>query len=186
MANPSRLWDDFFGPSNVYTGPRLTDVMVAGVETTLGYRLPQSYLRLLRVKNGGVPKRPCYPTAGTTWSDNHVCLTTLCGIGGRWGIDSEELGSRHAISQAGFPEVGIFFGWTPTAGHDGFMLDYSECGPQGEPRVIFVDPEEIDGGVQVLAPDFETFLQRLTDCRPYDEATKRAMDEYSKRMQGKT
>lgn len=41
------------------------------------------------------------------------------------------------------------------------MLDYSQCGPQGEPRVIYVDVETKDGNphVVVLAENFEEFLQ---------------------------
>jgi hypothetical protein len=182
MADSSSPWDDFFGESDYYTGPPLTDAMLSDVEATLGYKLPRSYVRLLRVKNGGVPKRQCHPTEGSSWSDNHVRVTALCGIGDRWGIDSEEYGSRHAISQAGFPEIGIFIGWTPTAGHDGIMLDYSECGPDGEPRVVFVDPEEEESAIKVLAPDFETFLRGLVDCRPYEEEKQRAIKEWRRRM----
>jgi hypothetical protein len=32
------------------------------------------------------------------------------------------------------------------------MLDYSECGPRGEPRVAYVDAES--GESEVLAPTF--------------------------------
>jgi hypothetical protein len=56
------------------------------------------------------------------------------------------------------------------------MLDFGDCGPRGERSVVHVDPE--DDLSAVLAPDFETFLRGLVDCRPYDEAIKRAMDEY--------
>jgi hypothetical protein len=184
VADPVSPWDEFFEDSEYYTGPPLTDAMVAEAESKLGYRLPPSYLRLLRVKNGGVPKRQCHPTGGTSWSDNHVRVTTLWGIGGTWGIDSEQYGSRHAIRQAGFPEIGIVIGWTPTAGHDGIMLDYSERGPVGEPRVVLVDPEE-ESVVQVLAPDFATFLRGLVDCRPYEEARERAMEAYRRRVREK-
>jgi hypothetical protein len=63
----------------------------------------------------------------------------------------------------------LYKGETPSAGHDTFMLDYSECGPQGEPRVIHVETETGDPPpvyvpiVSGLAPDFESFLQRLVD-----------------------
>jgi hypothetical protein len=55
------------------------------------------------------------------------------------------------------------------------LLDYSECGPQGEPHVIHVETETGDPPpvympiMSVLAPDFETFLQRLVDCSLFDE-----------------
>src|SRR5262245_7657549 len=181
MANTDPFSADFFDNSPYYTGPTLTDARIAEVETTLGYTLPQSYLRLLRVKNGGAPKRQCHPTAGKHWSDNHVRVTQIFGIGGRWGIDSKELGSRHLIEEAGYPEIGVIIGWTPTGGHDAIMLDYSDCGPQGEPRVIHIDAES--GDTQVLAPNFETFLRGLVDCRPYEEARDRAMEEFRRSQQ---
>lgn len=168
-------WSDFFDASTHYTGPRLTEAMIAAAEQTLGYKLPAAYLQLLRVKNGGCPKRQCCPTSGTHWSDNHVRVVTIFGIGGQWGIDSEQFGTRHMIEQAGLPEIGIVVGWTPAAGHDAIMLDYSVCGPRGEPRVVHVDPED-DLSV-VLAADFEAFLAKLVDCRPYDEARQQAMKE---------
>ena len=178
MAGP---WDDFFDRSDYYTGPPLTAALVADAERLLGYTLPASYLQLLRVKNGGAPRRQCFPTAGTHWSDNHLKVTQVSGIGGRWGIDSDELGSRKLIRDAGYPEIGIIIGWTPTAGHDAIFLDYSACGPRGEPRVTHVDAE--GGDVQVLAATFEAFARGLVDCKPYDEAAARAMAEF-RRTQG--
>jgi hypothetical protein len=155
--------------------------MVAAAEAALGYKLPAAYLQLLRVKNGGNPKRQCYPTDGTSWSDNHVRVTVICGIGGRWGIDSEQYGSRHMIEQAGFPDVGVFVGWTPTAGHDGIFLDYRASGPAREPRVIYLDAEAGEEESLVLAPDFATFLLGLVDCRPYEEQRQRAMEDFRRR-----
>lgn len=174
--------DDIFDTSTEYTGPALTDAMVAAAEASLGYKLPASYLGLLRIKNGGSPRRQCFPTRGQSWSDNHIRVTILCGIGGRWGIDSPELGSKHLIRQGGFPDVGIFIGWTPTAGHDGILLDYGPRGPAGEPRVIHVDPEGDD--VQILAPDFAAFLGGLVDCGPYEEQRRRAMEDFRRGSAG--
>ncbi len=47
MSDAARSYDDFFDGSDYFTGPPLTDAMVVDVERTLGYSLPQSYLRLL-------------------------------------------------------------------------------------------------------------------------------------------
>ncbi len=173
--------DDFFDSSKHYTGPPLNDAMVTSAERALGYTLPAAYVGLLRVKNGGVPKRKCYPTRGTTWSDNHVQMTVLFGIGGQWGIDSEGHGSRHMIQEGGFPEIGVIIGWTPTAGHDAIVLDYTECGPQGEPQVTLVDAES--GESAFLAPNLEAFLKGLVDCQPYEEQRKKELEEYRRRMQ---
>jgi hypothetical protein len=181
MSDTPISYEDFFDSSDYYTGPPLTDAMIVDVEQTLGYTLPQSYRRLMRVKNGGSPKRQCHPTNGTSWSDNHVRVTSISGIGGRWGIDSAHFGSRRMIQEGGFPEIGVIVGWTPTAGHDAIMLDYSECGPRGEPRVIHVDAES--GESQILAATFEAFLQGLVDCRPYEEQRERAMEDFRRRSQ---
>jgi SMI1 / KNR4 family (SUKH-1) len=174
--------EDFFDASSYYTGPKLTDAMIPAVEKLLGYKLPAAYIQLLRVKNGGAPKRQCYPTGGTHWTDNHIRVTAISGIGGRWGIDSEQLGSRHMIEQGGFPNIGIWVGWTPTAGHDGIFLDYRQCGADGEPCVTLFDAESSEE--QALAPNFGAFLHGLVDCRPYDEETARGMEEF-RRQSGK-
>ena len=170
----------FFDFSTYYTGPRLTDAMVASAEQSLGYTLPKSYLSLLREKNGGRLRRRCFPT-DDRWADSHVRVETLFGIGGSWGIDSDEFGSRHWIQQAGFPALGIVVGLTLTAGHDAIMLDYSVGGPQREPRVVYVDPE--DNRSDVLAQDFKTFLGSLVHCRPYDKARDRELKEHRRRSQ---
>lgn len=174
-------WSDFFDASSHYTGSSLTDAMIASAERALGCTFPATYLQLLRAKNGGCPRRQCYPTEGKHWSDNHVRLVTVFGIGGLWGIDSEKFGTRHMIEQAGLPEIGIVLGWTPTAGHDAIMLDYSLCGSRGEPRVVHVDPE--DDASTVLAANIDEFLLGLSDCRPYEEAAERAMEEHRRRSQ---
>jgi hypothetical protein len=77
------------------------------------------------------------------------------------------------IREWGYPDVGIFIAHAPSAGHDGVMLDYIECGPQGEPRVIHVDTEGDEPIVQVLAPDARTFFLGLVDCRPFHERLER-------------
>jgi hypothetical protein len=78
----SDVWSDFFDASTHNTRPPLTDAIVASAERAPGYVLPASCLQLFRVKNGGCPRRQCYPTGGTHWSDNHVRIATVFGIGG--------------------------------------------------------------------------------------------------------
>ena len=169
-TDPLSSPDDLFTPSrddfvNYLTGPPLTEEMIRAAEAALGYKFPKAYLRLLRIKNGGCLKRACFPYPDLDdWPPRYHELSEIYGIGGQWGIDSKEFGSRHLISDWGYPDVGVVIGMTPTAGHDTFMLDYSVCGPQGEPRVIHVDTESGDKPeVRVLAADFEMFLRGLVD-----------------------
>lgn len=39
-------------------------------------------------------------------------------------------------------------------------LDYRDCGPTGEPRVVHID-QELDYKVTLVAPDFESFIRGL-------------------------
>src|SRR4051812_11854164 len=163
--------DDFWKDPGEYTGPPLTDAMARAAEASVGYKLPEAYLRMLRVRNGGTPRRCCFPTPmRRSGADDHVWGTGIRGIGGSWGIDSEDLGSRYMIEEWGYPDVGIVVGQTLSGGHDTVMLDYSECGPRGEPRVIHVETETEDGEpvMLVLAPDFESFVLGLVDCSRFD------------------
>ena len=178
MAGP---WDDFFDRSDYYTGPPLTAAMVADAERLLGYTLPASYLQLLRVKNGGAPRRQCFPTAGTHWSDNHLKVTQVSGIGGRWGIDSDELGSRKLIRDAGLP-----------GDRDHHRVDADGRARRDLPGLQRVRAAGRAAGdargrrgrrVQVLARDFEAFARGLVDCKPYDEAAARGMAAF-RRTQG--
>jgi SMI1/KNR4 family protein SUKH-1 len=154
--------DDWVGdiaPWHQYIGPELTDESVRAAELALGYKLPVSYLRLLRVQNGGLPRRRCFPVGR-----GHIEVTGLYGVGGWYGIDSPNRGSQYMVREWGYPDVGVVIAPTPWGGHDAIMLDYTDCGPQGEPRVIHVETECAERRVTVLAPDFASFTGALTAC----------------------
>ena len=55
---------DFWEPSEYaqreYTSAPPTDAVVAEVERRLGYKLPSSYVELMREQNGGIPRRRCH------------------------------------------------------------------------------------------------------------------------------
>ncbi len=158
---------DFFDDSNYFTGPPLTEEMIRAAETRLGYQLPAPYLQLIRIKNGGTPRQKCFPTGKPDWAEDHVEVSGILCLGGTGGIDSQQRGSQFMISEWGYPAVGIFIAQTPSAGHDGVMLDYSECGRTGEPRVIHVDVEGDEPEIQILAANLEAFLAGLVDCGPF-------------------
>src|SRR5262245_59625755 len=66
-----------------YVGAPLTDETVAAVERQLGYRLPRSYVELMRFQNGGFPVRTNHRTAEpTSWSHDHIAITGIYSIGG--------------------------------------------------------------------------------------------------------
>lgn len=160
------FWDDI---DDGRAGPPLAPGAARAAESALGYRLPESYLRLLRARNGGTPRHRCFPAASLpAWANDHVRIACLLGIGTEGGIDGRR-GSEHLIRKWGYPDVGIVIAETPSAGYDAVMLDYSECGPRGEPRVIHVEVSAAGPAVTVLAPNFESFARGLVDCSRYAE-----------------
>ena len=157
----------FFENDDYYTGPVLSPDMIKEAEESLGFRLPASYLQLLSERNGGKPKRCCVRMAApTSWAPDHIRIDGLLGIGGKWGIDSTDgLGSRDVIAEWGYPNIGIVVCDMPSAGHDAVMLDYSACGPLGEPAVVYVDE---DHSVRLLAETFAEFVDKLEVCSEFE------------------
>lgn len=148
--------------------PPLTPELVASVEAELGYRLPTLYLELLKVQNGGLPARTCFPTEeATSWAEDHVAITSIFGIGGRHTSGLPEA-SQFMVSDWGYPPIGVYFADCPSAGHDMVALDYRACGPQGEPCVVHVD-QEGDYRITWLAPDFATFVGGLVDEEGFED-----------------
>lgn len=161
------FWDD--GPYALaeYVGAAPSDALVASVEAELGYRLPASYVALMRWHNGGMPRLTACPTpVETSWADDHVELTGIFGIGReKWYSLAGPASSRFWAEEWGYPPLGVYVADCPSAGHDMIALDYRACGPDGEPQVVHVDQER-DYRVTVLAPDFVTFVRAL---RPADD-----------------
>jgi hypothetical protein len=155
----------FFEDSDYYTGPPVTDEAILAAEDALGYRLPAAYVAVLHERNGGTPRAPCFPTAfGNSWAPDHIAIRGILGVGTHWwGIDAA-LGSRYLITEWGYPNIGIVVCDTPSSGHDTVMLDYSRCGPAGEPSVAYVDEDRVP---RQLAPTFDEFIQGLTSCSEF-------------------
>lgn len=150
----------FFEEQADAPGAPVTDETVRAAEVSLGVRLPAAYVALLRQQNGGVPERRCFPmTRRTSWASDHIAVATLLGLGTVDGIDGE-LGSEYMIQEWGYPGVGIVIFSTPSGGHDTVMLDYTQCGSQGEPRVVYVDEDRIPVPV---ASSFKEFIDALVD-----------------------
>ena len=64
------------------------------------------------------------------------------------------------IDEWGYPAIGVAICDTPTAGHDMIFLDYRECGPQGEPKVVHI-AQEFDYEITFLANNFEEIIRGL-------------------------
>jgi hypothetical protein len=155
--------DDLFAEGGSYTGPPVNDEMISHAECALGVRLPRSYVGALRIRNGGKLRLQCFPTKfPTSWAPDSFSVRALRGVGGTWGIDSDDgLGSDDLVEEWGYPRIGIVICVTPSGGHDAVMLDYSDCGSDGEPAVAYIDEDRVPRRV---ADTFEDFLNGLVAC----------------------
>lgn len=159
----------FFEDDGWYAGPSVRDEMVSRAEAELGVRLPRSYVDLLRVQNGGRPRRRCLRTTfATSWGPNHIEVEIIYGIGGEWGIDSSSGigGSNYLIAEWDFPRIGVVIGDTPSAGEEVLMLDYSTVGSHGEPSVAHIAEDRIP---RTVAETFEAFLAQLEPCAAFEQ-----------------
>ncbi len=139
---------------------KLMPSMVRTAETSLGYRLPKAYVNLLRVCNGGPLVRCAFDYPEVEGGQKRIeYMHSIMGIGKRDGINSR-MGSDYLIEEWDYPNLGVVIS---SEGHTAVMLDYSKCGREGEPQVVWVDVEldEDDPCVDVLAPNFARFLEML-------------------------
>lgn len=159
---PDDFWEESEYSKREYEGEPVTEGLVSLVEKRLGYKLPTAYVELMRTQNGGIPKRTCYRTnQRTSWSHDHIAITGIYGISMNTpNALCGEFSSQFWIEEWGYPPLGIYFADCPSAGHDMLCLDYTQVGPEQEPRVLHVD-QELDYQVTVLADTFEEFILGL-------------------------
>ncbi len=158
----STFWDESDYYRKNCTEPSPSPELIQSIEEELGYKLPASYIELMKSRNGGAPKNTVFPTSeATSWAEDHIAISSISSIG-RDKIYSlcGDLGSQFMIDEWGYPAIGIVICDCPSAGHDVVMLDYRHCGPQGEPEVIHVDQED-DYKITFLAKNFEEFILGL-------------------------
>ncbi|MBC8584801.1 immunity protein Imm33 domain-containing protein [Youxingia wuxianensis] len=166
----TNFWDDNEYALKEYVSDPPSDELITSVEEELGYKLPASYIWLMKRHNGGIPVNDCYPTdEPTSWAEDHVAITGILGIGREKSCSlCGELGSQFMIDEWGYPAIGVAICDCPSAGHDMIFLDYRACGPQGEPAVVHVDQEN-DYKITHLADSFEEFIRGLEPESAFDE-----------------
>lgn len=124
----------------------------------------------MKQHNGGIPFNTCFPTDSPTgWADDHIAITGIYGIGREKSCSlCGEIGSQFMIDEWGYPAIGVAICDCPSAGHDMVFLDYRECGPLGEPKVVHID-QESDFEITPLAENFENFIRGLKNAEEYEE-----------------
>ena len=146
-----------------------TDSAIATVEEALGYKLPPFYIELMRHQNGGLLKHTAFPTTEpTSWAKDHVAIHSICGIGSSHKNSlCGEFGSQFWIDEWGYPDIGVYFGSCPSAGHDMICMDYRANGPSGEPEIVHVD-QEFDYKITFLCDSFRDFVFGLKSDEEFD------------------
>lgn len=158
------FWDDSDYSLKNYVEDKPSDELIKSIEDELGYKLPDSYVYLMKLHNGGIPIYTCHQTkTPTSWAEDHIAIEGIMGIGRKKANSiCGELGSQFMIDEWEYPDIGVVICDCPSAGHDVIMFDYRKCGSSGEPEVVHVD-QEFDYKITFLAKDFETFILGLVD-----------------------
>lgn len=180
------FWDDSQYALQEYVEDAPTNELIQSIEAELGYKLPDSYIELMMLHNGGIPKRSCFPTTErTSWAENHVAVSGIMGIGRNKSYSlCGTAGSKFMIEEWGYPNTGIFICDCPSAEHDMIMLDYSKSGKNGEPEVVHID-QELDHKKTFLAKNFETFIRGLVSKDIYDTSKQDLIDTLEKIQTGR-
>jgi hypothetical protein len=166
----AQFWEASDYALREYIDAPLTDDEVVAIERELGYKLPTSYVELMRYQNGGIPRRTNHRTnERTSWSHGHIAITGIFSIGHERHYSlCGELGSQFWIEEWEYPPIGVYFASCPSAGHDMICLDYRECGPDGEPQVVHID-QEWDYKIVFVAENFEAFIRGLEDDSAFEQ-----------------
>ncbi|WP_336763210.1 SMI1/KNR4 family protein [Paenibacillus sp. USHLN196] len=158
---PMGFWNDSAEAADQYVLAPPTDGQVESVEEQLVFKLPTSYINMMKIHNGGVPHYRYYPVSQAEAAKKiRVEVAGILGIGREKAHSlGGEAGSRYIIEKGGYPEIGVVLCECPSES-EVVMLDYRESGNAGEPEVVHVDKKE-SYKITWLAPNFETFIQGL-------------------------
>lgn len=160
---PTGFWNDSAEAVDQYVLAQPTDEQVESVEEQLVFKLPTSYINMMKLHNGGVPHYRHFPVSQAEAAKKvRVEVKGILGIGREKAHSlGGETGSRFIIEQGGYPEIGVVICECPSDS-EVVMLDYRESGNAGEPEVVHVDKKE-SYKITWLAPNFETFIQGLVN-----------------------
>src|SRR5436853_4733782 len=114
------FWLPFEYANKEYVDAPPTDEVIAGVERDLGYKLPSSYVDLMRFQNGGMPRRKNHRTnERTSWANDHIAVYGIFSIGRDKPCSlCGSAGQRLWTEEWGYPEIGVYFADCPSAGHE--------------------------------------------------------------------
>ena len=78
----TNFWEDSAYALEEYVSKPFSIELIVSVEQELGYKLPVSYIWLMKQHTGGIPVNTCFPTdVPTSWAKDHVTIMEIFGIG---------------------------------------------------------------------------------------------------------
>ncbi|AZS18500.1 SMI1/KNR4 family protein [Paenibacillus lutimineralis] len=159
-TNMNDFWEDS-EQAKEYISKPVTDEQISSVEEQLVFKLPASYINMMKIHNGGIPHATRYPVGQpTSHGKDYIVISGIFGIGrDKPKSLCGKRGSRYMIENYNYPEIGVVICDCSSAG-DAVMLDYRPSGNDGEPEVIYVDRESNNKTIK-LADNFEAFIQGL-------------------------
>ena len=140
---------ELFEEDDHYTFPPFTEEILEKTEKEIGWKLPESYIALLKIINGG---RINYDIFEESW------LEAIYGVS----LDKGGLVDMfdNWINEWQYPNIGIPFGQTQSAGHDMYFMDFRSIDKNGEPRIVHID-NEFDNEITVVADNLEDLLTKI-------------------------
>jgi hypothetical protein len=168
MASFDQVAVSFWHPETKYLQlPPLTEELVVDAEAQLGVTLPPDFIHLLRIQNGGVVADgwDACPADTNFYAEDHVPFDHLHGIGPAGQAQTITLlDTPYLVQEWDLPSPVVLLSGQ---GHYWLALDYRDCGPAGQPPVVWID-NEMDHEL-TLAPNFRMFVERLTASASFEE-----------------
>ncbi|WP_069187701.1 SMI1/KNR4 family protein [Alkalihalobacillus pseudalcaliphilus] len=145
------------------------DKQIHEAEKQLNIKLPEAYIRLLKIQNGGYISINAFPTTTpNSWADDHVHIEKIFGIKPNEGI----LATPYLIEEWGLPESIVLFAGD---GHGWFAFDYRHT--KTDPSIIYLDVEQ-ELTIELTA-NFESFLAGLYEYEESEEIEVEDQGDYS-------
>ena len=155
----NRLFDSRSEYRSSSLSNEVTDELIGRAEAAMGYRLPASYRELLRFRNGG----------SINGELEECWLTEIYGIAADPGnFNGLEAMFDNWRNEWEYPDIGIPFGETASAGHDMYYMDYRVTDANGEPRIVRID-NEMGNEVFFVADNLPEFIRMILSEEPIDE-----------------
>ena len=145
------FWDSS-SESNHHKLEPFSEEELREIQQKIGYKLPESYIALLRVQNGGCPQNT--RVGDTGWEIDEF-----------YGISKDDSDFWENEGEF-YPKIGVPI-CTTTDDSSIIFLDYRSCGNDGEPKVVGVDLEL--NVIDFIAKDFESFINMLVPANDEDD-----------------